>query len=407
MNKRITGSDLYNYGKCAHKPYMDIHGNPKEKQDVHPLVKLLWESGVQYEDLVLDYLKDLYPYKSWCELEPELTDKEKAFEITLNAMNKGIDYIYQGSIMTDEYFGRPDLLIKVDGKSKFGDYHYIPVDIKLARVEDTWDDGKERLNNSQKWQVMFYGDILEQIQGKRPEAGYIYKTRSRKLKVDLNRQDNYYDKALSTIKSYNEVDSSYPALSSICKMCEWKASCKSRLSKDNDASMLFYVGRAMQTGLKAIDIETVEDLSRQDPAELRNKVSNLKKSGFFWKSMSLDLVDKSIARAKVFQSKKEVVYTPFEFPESDFEIHYDIEDDPTQDFVYLHGLVIANKNGDSEYVGLLAQTRDDEKRITEEFIDILHEYKDAPVYHYSNYENSTLRRLIGKYPDLDQSIYED
>jgi uncharacterized protein len=386
---------------------MKIHGNPAEMQEVHPLVKLLWESGVQYENKVLEYLKDLYPHKTWAELDEFSGSKPESFKKTLEAMKQGIDYIYQGSIMADDYFGRPDLLIKVKGKSKFGDYHYVPVDIKLARVEDTWNDGKERLSNPQKWQVMFYGDILEAVQERRPDQGFIYKTRSRKLKVDFTRPDSYYNNALAAIKSYQSPYSSYPAYSSACKMCEWQSSCKSKLTADNDCSMLYYVGRSMQQGLKQLEIRTVDDLAKQDPEKLRQEVSNLKKSGFFWNSMSLDLIDKSIQRARIYKSNKEEIYSPFVFPDSEYEIHYDIEDDPTQDFVYLHGLVIANKNGQSEYVGFIANDLKDEKRITEEFFNILKKYKDAPVYHYSNYENTTMKRLLSKYPNLDGSIYED
>ena len=51
---------------------------------------------------------------------------------TIQAMEEGVEIIYQGTVYDGEFIGRPDLLIKVDGKSKFGDWSYRVVDVKLA-----------------------------------------------------------------------------------------------------------------------------------------------------------------------------------------------------------------------------------------------------------------------------------
>ena len=37
----ITANDLYNLTKCAHRVYLDANGDPKEKSEVSPFVKLL------------------------------------------------------------------------------------------------------------------------------------------------------------------------------------------------------------------------------------------------------------------------------------------------------------------------------------------------------------------------------
>jgi predicted RecB family nuclease len=106
------------------------------------------------------------------------------------------------------------------------------MDIKLARVEDAWDGGNERLQKEQIWQILFYGDILEKVQGIRPKFGYIYKTKSRKLSVNLHKSNDQYLAAIEEIWSYQNQETavSMPALSSSkCKMCEWKNVCKDRI----------------------------------------------------------------------------------------------------------------------------------------------------------------------------------
>ena len=68
MKKHLTATDLFNYAKCSHRPYMDIHGDQSLKVEIHPLVKLLWESGVQYEAKVIESLKKDNPDKSFAEI---------------------------------------------------------------------------------------------------------------------------------------------------------------------------------------------------------------------------------------------------------------------------------------------------------------------------------------------------
>ncbi len=403
----LTATDLFNYAKCSHRPFMDFHGDPKLKVEIHPLIKLLWESGVQYEAQVLASLKQQHPDKKFAEI-PKQPLSEELFLQTQRAMTEGYDFIYQGVIMAKNFAGRPDLLVKTPGPSDFGDYHYEPMDIKLARVEATWDDGNEKLQKEQIWQIFFYGDILEQVQGVRPQLGYIYKTKLRKLAVNLQKFNEPYQQALEKILNYqkNHQANSIPALSSNCKMCEWKSACKKWITEHNDCTQVYYVGAAMQQGLSQLGIKTTDDLAAQDPETLKVQVRQLKSKGYFWKSLPDNLVEKSIARAKLFKSGKHVIHGSIDFPKHPVEIHYDIEDDPTQDFVYLHGLVLAEQGKSPEYHAFFAESRTEEKQITEALFEFFKKYPGAPVYHYSPYEKTTLKRLIGKYPALGSEVFD-
>ncbi len=407
-NSYLTATDLFNYAKCSHRPFMDFHGDQSLKIEIHPLVKLLWESGVQYETKVIESLKKDNSDKSFAEIAPNEPLSEELFLQTQQAMQSGSDYIYQGVIIARNLAGRPDLLVKTKGASDFGDYHYVPMDIKLARVESTWDDGNEKIQKEQQWQILFYGDLLEKVQGVRPPYGYIYKTKSRKLAVNLHKSNDPYQNALAKLIGYQDKENSEsePALNANCKMCEWKSVCKKWIVDNNDCTQIYYVGSAMQQGLRKLGIKTTDDLAAQDPEDLKAKVRDLKSKGFFWKSLSDDLVEKSIERTKIFKSGKEVIHSQIDFPDHQFEIHYDLEDDPTQDFVYLHGIVLAEKGKDPEYHAFFAESKDDEKAITEQLFDFLKRYAGVPVYHYSPYEKTTLKRLLGKYSSLNSSVFE-
>ncbi|MFH1829893.1 MAG: TM0106 family RecB-like putative nuclease [Pseudomonadota bacterium] len=407
MKKYITATDLYNFKKCPYRPYMDYNGDSSLKVEIHPLVKLLWESGVQYEAKVIESFKRDHPDQPFQAISPESPASEKLAQETIKAMEEGIDIIYQGVLMSGNKLGRPDLLLKTNGDSSFGSHHYYPMDIKLTRVDATWDDGNEKTTIEQFWQVYFYGDLLASAQNKRPEKGYIYKTKSRILSVPLYKPPANYEWALNQLENYlnGHAFGAEPIINSNCAMCEWKKTCIDWAEENRDISLVHYVGQAMKAGLKELGISTIEDLAKQNPDELSEKVQKLKEEGFFWKSMPADLPRKVTQRARIYIAGKPVIHEPIIYPESDTEIHFDIEDDPTQDFVYLHGLLLVEKGKEPEYHPFFAEKYEDEKLITEQLIDFLNQYPNAAIYHYSDYEKTTIKRLINKHK-LETDIFE-
>jgi uncharacterized protein len=100
-----------------------------------------------------------------------------------------------------------------------------------------------------------------------------------------------------------------------------------------------------------------------------------------------------------------VFYETIEFPKSDIEIHFDMEGDPTQDFIYLHGLLIVEKGKEPVYHSLFAEKYEDEGQITEQLIEFFRKYQGVPVYHYANYEKATLNRLISKHGLSDHGVF--
>lgn len=408
MKKYITASDLYNFKKCQYRPFMDFNGEPAEKIEIHPLVKLLWEAGVQYEHKVIESLKKENPDKTFCEIGPTTPISESLAEKTLAAMKDRADFIYQGVLISENKIGRPDLLVKDIGKSSLGDCIYYPMDIKLARVDDTWDDGNEKLDLEHVWQLHFYADLLEKIQGTRPPSGYIYKTKSRKLYVNLFKTPKKYSEALNLLESYMNGDpkGAEPAIKSVCKMCEWKNHCVKWAEANKDTSLLFYVGDAMKTGLKQLGIRSVDDLVRQDPSTLFSEVQKLKQQGFFYSAVNEELIQRIINRAKLNGGQKPIFYEQIVFPKSEKEIHFDMEGDPTQDFVYLHGLLIVEKGKKPVYQSFFSDNYENEASITNQLFDFFKEHEEVPVYHYADYEKATLRRLIRKHNLDDHGVYK-
>ena len=406
--KHITATDLYNFRVCRYRPFMDYNGDQAIKVEIHPLVKLLWEAGVQYESKVIESLKKDNSDKIFVEIVQDKPTSEALVAQTLNAMKDGADYIYQGVLVSGNKMGRPDLLVKETGQSVFGGHHYYPMDIKLARVDDEWDNGDEKLKIEQVWQLHFYGDLLEQVQGVKSRAGYIYKTKSRKLYVNLFKTPNGYEQALALLKSYmsGNPEGVEPAIGSPCQMCEWKDYCVKWAEDKNDVSLLFYVGDSMKRGLNKLGIETIDDLLKQDPNELLVEVMKLKREGYFYPAVNEKLIHNIVQRANINKSQECVLHERIDFPVSDKEIHYDIEGDPTQDFIYLHGLIIVEKDKEPTYHSFFAEKYEDEGLITEQLFNFFRQHEGVPVYHYADYEKTTLTRLIKKWKLDDKGVFE-
>ena len=406
MKKHITATDLYNYKKCPHRPYLDYNGNAADKVEIHPLIKLLWDAGVQYEDKVIESFKKDHPDKSFVEINKDLPLSQDLEQKTIQAMRDGVDVIYQGVLIAEDKAGRPDLLVKQAGKSKFGPYLYYPMDIKMARIDDTWDNGDEKMKLEHIWQLYFYGVLLEQTQGTRPSKGYIYKTKRNRLPYNLFKTPYGYEEAIENINNYMAgIDyGTEPAISGNCKMCEWKDFCKNRLIEADDITQIYYLGQSLKKGLNKLGIRTVEELSKQDEQELTAKALELKSQGYFYKSMPNNLIKKAVERARLRIENKHILHEKIEFPDTPVEIHYDIEDDPTQDFVYLHGIALVEKGKEAEYIAFFADDFADEKKITIELLDFFRKYKDAPVYHY---EKTTLKRLLTKYNIDGWDVFEN
>ncbi len=199
---------------------------------------------------------------------------------------------------------------------------------------------------------------------------------------------------------------SQPQISSQCGQCPWVNPCQKWADQTDDMTLLFYVGGAMKSGLRQLGISSVAQLANLDPQFLISKIPELKQSGFLWPSFPPKLMEDAVRRARVRLSNRHVLHIEPIFPKAAVEIHYDIEDDPTQDFVYLHGLILKIEGQDPQYHSFFADTRESEEKVVQDLFAFFQFHSDAIIYHYSHHEKATLKRLCEKYPSLNRQVYD-
>lgn len=187
----------------------------------------------------------------------------------------------------------------------------------------------------------------------------------------------------------------------VCKLCHWYDSCKKWSKENGDLAEIFYLGRSKRDRINMdTGIEKVADFAEVDPAVLLEKK---KKDRKFLRGVGKNTLEKLVTRAKVLAvTKKPVLYGPIEFPKTDYELFFDIEDDPIRDFVYMHG-VYERRGSAGRFVDFTARedTATAEREAFKNFWDYVGGLPEGgfSAYYYSHHEKSVYRKMQKTYPD--------
>ena len=85
-------------------------------------------------------------------------------------------------------------------------------------------------------------------------------------------------------------------------------------------------------------------------------------------------------------------------PSGEIELYFDIEAEPERQTDYLLGVLLVDRGNNTEqFYAFLAERLEDEGKIWQEFLDFINLYPDAPIFHYSEYEADTIKRLARLY----------
>lgn len=384
----ITASMLYDYIQCPHRVWRDVHGPQSERNpESNPFVELLWDRGVQHEAEVLKSMGDLL----------DLSDGSYAdrFTKTVAAMQAGVPLIYQGVLMHADLLGIPDLL------KRLPDGQYVPLDVKsgMALEGSTSDEEGDEEEGKPKphyvVQLCLYVEVLRRLG---------FATQNRAIVIDIHHKHVEYDldspRGKRTPQTwwdfYQEVKEEVtallrnskqnkPAMSSACKMCPWYASCKAWCKNQDDPTCLSGVGRSKRDILfQDLQITSMEDLVRVDIQDLLQRKKKDKK---FLHGMAEKTLGVIVRRATIMKViKQPVAYRPIVFPSVSNELYFDIEDDPTREFVYLHGVYQRSPSGERFYP-FVAQGDGDqaEEQAWREFWQYIQALPqdDYAVYYYS------------------------
>ena len=398
----ITAKLLYDYIQCPHKVWRDLYGPQEEKiVETNPFVELLWQRGLQHEEEVIRKIGEYVDVSKG-------SYEERIFK-TISEMQKGSCLIYQGVLQYQDLLGIPDLLRRVS------DSVYIPIDIKsgvgLEGIGEEEGEGKPKKHYAV--QLCLYNEILKKLKFTEENRGLI-------IDINYNEVDYFLDGPQSErnkstwLDVYEEIKQKVklllenkkqnkPALSSTCRLCPWYHSCRDWCESCKDLTNIFYLGRDRRDTInKDLSIDRVDQMCSCD---IEKALEQKKKDKTFLKRIGGKTLSKIVDRAKVISIlKKPIIYKKIEFPKVLKELFFDIEDDPTQDFIYLHGIYERSIGGEEKYISFLALNNrpEEERRAWEElwyYIRYMPE-GDYSLYYYSSHEKAAYRRLEKKHPNI-------
>ncbi len=128
----LSAADLINYLGCRHATFLDLTtlGQQTLPVESDPETELLKKKGIEHERRYLDYVKS--QGRQVVIIDPHATIEQRV-ALTLAALSEGAEVIYQGALIDTPWMGYADFLIRVNAKTRLGNFGYEVVDTKLAR----------------------------------------------------------------------------------------------------------------------------------------------------------------------------------------------------------------------------------------------------------------------------------
>ena len=438
---RLSASDLSNHLACRHLTSLDfgVAVGDKSAPTWHsPDLWVLQKRGLEHETAYIAYLAaqglsvvdmrngsdaqtgsdaptpesnyvDFLAAEASSDIEfSDVSEDELSDQVEV-AMKKGVEVIVQAPLAYGRWFGRADVLLRVERPSKLGPWSYEVHDCKLALETKA----------TTILQLSLYSECLAAIQGQWPEYMHVVPPgdgfASEPYRVsDYAAYYRYVKRRLEdAVENNGSVTETYPEPTPHCSICRWWAECDGQRRRDDHLSLVAGISRLQQKQLNAWDVNAVSSLA-VFPLPLKERPK--------YGSAGTYLRVREQARVQVAgRTQHKPVHEILDLnpehglsllPEpSSGDMFFDLEGDP---FIgrggreYLFGFVADDDSGNSVYSSQWAVTAEEEKRAFETFVDTVMarwaKYPAMHVYHFTGYESGALKRLMGRYATREDEI---
>jgi uncharacterized protein len=324
---------------------------------------------------------------------------------TIAAMQAGYDVIYQAPLRHENFAGIADFLIRVDGKSNLGDYHYEVSDTKLALKPKPYF----------LIQLCCYAEMLEHIQGVRPEFIAVVFGDQR---VERFRTENYFYFYRMLKQSFLHQQKTFdptcrPEPLGMEDFGRWQGEMQRWLEEKDHLSRVANIRTVQIRRLKAFGIETMHQLAETTIDQIRKMspetFGTLKQQARLQVlSAGLDKPLYELLPTDPLNPKRGLAVLP---PPSPNDVFFDMEGYPHIEggLEYLFGATVIENNS-TVFKDFWAHDRAQERVAFEAFIDWIYaRWKQDPamhVYHYAAYEVSAVKRLMGRYGSREKEVDE-
>lgn len=373
----ISPSMFFQYAKSPHWIWYDVHGDQSKKIALPELTLRLIEGGVLHEE---DCVKDMQKVTV-----DKILSEDEAEKLTLEYMKSGEELIYQGVISCSDgdvkFKGRPDFLKKYSGISNFGNYYYIPVEIKNSMNFDNKPEYKK--------QLMLYAIILEKIQGYRPSIGGFINKNKQEIPCELTEKIlQSTNEAISNILSILRGEEPPLKITKDALGTPWAEVLLDYAEQKSDISLLYNIRADTLQSLNQEGIKTLSNMAKCN-------IDSLPKI----RGASDSTLKRLHLQAKALVNDEIIPLAKPDIPDCHTKIYFDVEYDPLLGVDYLFGLLLSKPDSKPIFKYFLAENPEEESEMWNKFIDWLknQNFDDVKIYHYSDAEKTRLKILSDKY----------
>ena len=430
---RLSASDLSNHLACRHLTTLDLEvarGARAEPEWAAPDLKVIQELGLRHEAA---YLAHLSKQGLTVENLGHIDHKQEARLLaeTLALMERGAEVIAQGALRDGEWFGRPDVLRRVERACWKWKWSYEVVDTKLARETKA----------TTILQLSLYSELLGKIQGTVPEflwvvppgAGFAgekyrvseyaayYRYVKGRLVGAVGRgvpavKEVASDEWRVASKAQTEVcaTETYPEPVEHCNVCRWFKECDARRRADDHLSLVAGIRRQQRDQFAEWDAETMAKLAAL-PIPLKERPKHGARAGYERAREQARVqvqgrTEKTLVHEALLPVAEGMGFCRLPEPSAD-DMFVDLEGDPfvgEQGLQYLFGFAFRDERGEWRYEKKWALNREEEKAGFEWVVDEITRRREADpkmhVYHFGGYEPGALKRLMGMYATREDEI---
>lgn len=404
---RLAATDLSNHLSCRHLTERNLglaFGVWKAPDWFDPDAAVLQERGREHEDA---YLASLTAQGVQIVDLRGVMDEREAVKQSQEAMQDGAEAIAQAALSSGQWFGRADVLRRVDEPSQLGLWSYEAYDCKLAR--DT--------KASTIVQLAFYSDLLKDIQGLLPGNMYVVLPGDG-FTVEAHRvldSAAYFRFVRSRLHAATSVEpgtlTTYPEPVPHCDVCRWWQQCDRRRRSDDHLSLVAGITSVQRKQLRAWNTATVAALA-QLPLPLRQRPERGSRDSY---ERVREQARVQVAGRKSGKPVHELLPVReglglARLPEpSRGDLFLDLEGDQfagSHGMEYLFGFVDNTRRAKYHCKWALkpAEERAAFQWLVDSFMEAWAAHPEMHVYHFTAYEPGALKRLMGRYATREDEI---
>jgi predicted RecB family nuclease len=295
-----------------------------------------------------------------------------AVPLTAPTLKQGMAFVLEATLEDNAFSLRFDGLKRVDGPSKLGDYHYVPVLFH----------GGESVRKEQRLFLDVCGLLLSRIQGRTPGHGIVWHGREcRAMKVRLSPDPRKAELLLRDLQQPREAGPPRLVLNDHCQVCEFRRRCHDQAVQEDNLSLLRGLGEREVRAYARKGILNLTQLAHTFRPRRKGK-----------RSVRLTHHRYHALQALAIRDKRVYLFGTPEVADAPVRIYLDIEGVPDEGFVYLIGMTVV-EDGSERHLSFWADSRDEESVVFERFLAEVGKYPDARLYCYGSYERGFLKRM--------------